>query len=111
MQPPASSTAVKQQIAKATQYAAQIDKMAFQNQNDDQVPVLDITSRAAPPLITLEVAQNRLSGPPTLKPRSNSVNIQILILLLDQILTVISSYQSREHGYSGLILQPEVYAL
>ena len=75
------------------------------------VPVLNITSGAAPPLITLEVAQNWLSGPPTLKPCPNSVNIRTLILWLDQIPTTMASYQLREHGYSGLILQPEVYVL
>ena len=84
--------------------------MAFQEQAGS-VPILLAGGGAAPPLITLEVAQARLSCPPSLSPRPNSINIRTLILWLDQILTAIASYQSREHGYSGLILQPEVYAL
>ena len=84
--------------------------MAFQEQAGS-VPILLVGGGAAPPLITLEVAQARLSCPPSLSPRPNSINIRTLILWLDQILTAIASYQSREHGYSGLILQPEVYAL
>ena len=46
-----------------------------------------------------------------IKPHPSSVNIQTLILWLNQIVTAIASYQLREHGYSGLILQPEVYIL
>jgi hypothetical protein len=84
--------------------------MVFQDQ-PGSVPILIVGSGATLPLITLKVAQGHLSDPSSLAPRPSSVNIWGLILWLNQILTAVPSYQLWKHGYSGLILQPKVYAL
>ena len=63
------------------------------------------------PPVTIEIANDLLANPPTLHPRPNGTNIRALVQWYDQKLGSIPSQQSREHGYSGMTTQTEVYAL
>ena len=63
------------------------------------------------PTVTLEEAIKTVGTAPSLAPRPSGTNIRTLTKYFVKKLASIPSNQSRDHGYSGMIEQKEVYAL
>eukprot|EP00804_Cyclotella_cryptica_P012938 CCRYP_002290-RA/>CCRYP_002290-RA protein AED:0.50 eAED:0.37 QI:0/0/0/1/0/0/2/0/633 len=62
-------------------------------------------------LITYEEAQKAVGILPSLAPRPNAVNIRALSRLLEQRLEKIPCTQAPEHGFVGMVLPAQIYAL
>lgn len=65
----------------------------------------------APTTITYEEAKEKIGTLPDLAPRPNANNLRALTLHLEQRLETIPSFQAPDHGYVGLVMPPEIYAL
>ena len=63
------------------------------------------------PTVTLEEATKTVGTAPSLAPRPSGTNIRTLTKYFVKKIASIPSNQSRDHGYSGMIKQKEVYAL
>eukprot|EP00804_Cyclotella_cryptica_P028204 CCRYP_011045-RA/>CCRYP_011045-RA protein AED:0.18 eAED:0.15 QI:0/0/0/1/1/1/2/0/1234 len=62
-------------------------------------------------LITYEEAQKAVGILPSLAPRPNAVNIRALSTLLEQRLEKIPCTQAPEHGFVGMVMPAQIYAL
>ena len=62
-------------------------------------------------LITYEEAQKAVGTLPSLAPRPNAVNIRALSTLLEQHLEKIPCTQAPEHGFVGMVMPEQIYAL
>ena len=62
------------------------------------------------PTITLEVITALIGTLPSLAPRPTGVTIRTLEQDLIKKLGSAPSHQSREHGYTGMVIQPMLYA-
>eukprot|EP00804_Cyclotella_cryptica_P003417 CCRYP_018563-RA/>CCRYP_018563-RA protein AED:0.22 eAED:0.19 QI:0/0/0/1/0.33/0.25/4/0/1155 len=62
-------------------------------------------------LITYEEAQKAVRILPSLAPRPNAVNIRALSTLLEQRLEKIPCTQAPEHGFVGMVMPAQIYAL
>eukprot|EP00804_Cyclotella_cryptica_P013523 CCRYP_017243-RA/>CCRYP_017243-RA protein AED:0.41 eAED:0.30 QI:0/0/0/1/1/1/5/0/1642 len=62
-------------------------------------------------LITYEEAQKAVGILPSLAPRPNAVNIRALSTLLEQRLEKIPCTQAPEHGFAGMVMPEQIYAL
>ena len=63
------------------------------------------------PLITFEDAVSIVGKIPPLHPRPSGTNLRACTLDLIVKLSVIPSHQSPDHGYSGMVEEPAIYAL
>jgi len=62
-------------------------------------------------LITYEEAQKAVGTLPSLAPRPNVINICALSTLLEQHLEKIPCNQAPEHGFIGMVMPKQIYAL
>eukprot|EP00804_Cyclotella_cryptica_P006988 CCRYP_007119-RA/>CCRYP_007119-RA protein AED:0.63 eAED:0.16 QI:0/0/0/0.5/1/1/2/0/878 len=62
-------------------------------------------------LITYEEAQKAVGTLPSLAPRPNAVNIRALSTLLEQRLEKFPCTQALEHGFVGMVMPEQIYAL
>jgi hypothetical protein len=58
-----------------------------------------------------EEAKGIISTLPLLAPQPNAANLQALTKDLDDKLETIPAHQSPDHGFSGMVMAPEIYAL
>eukprot|EP00804_Cyclotella_cryptica_P001036 CCRYP_008351-RA/>CCRYP_008351-RA protein AED:0.69 eAED:0.47 QI:0/-1/0/1/-1/1/1/0/427 len=62
-------------------------------------------------LTTYEKAQKAIGTLPSLAPRPNAINIRTLTTLLEQCLEKIPCIQAPEHGFVGMVMPEQIYAL